>query len=308
MTFRLFVYYSAAWGGVAAFLGWIVGQLLFRDALTLKGLLVGAFVAVGVAVLDALAGGSQRDRTRLGIRAGVAVGLGAVGGLLAGLLGGLVEGLVGKLLLVVGWTLTGAAVGAATAVFDLVDAVRRKAEQRGAKHKLKTGSIGGALGGLVGGLGALGLEIVWGGLFSDADVEALWTAGSTGFMVLGASVGLAVALTQVFKRQAWLRVEASGREVLLTRTETSLGRSDACDVALTGDGVEGVHALIAREGDAWRVFDNKTPNGTLVNGQRIAAPTPLQSGDRIQVGGSVVLFEARVRPAPPPPPPAPVPA
>jgi pSer/pThr/pTyr-binding forkhead associated (FHA) protein len=73
-------------------------------------------------------------------------------------------------------------------------------------------------------------------------------------------------------------------------------------VGLFGDAaVEKVHARIKREGNQWVVADAGTPGGTLVNGQRIAAPTPLRPGDRIQVGGSTLAFDVKTKePAPAP--------
>jgi pSer/pThr/pTyr-binding forkhead associated (FHA) protein len=116
-------------------------------------------------------------------------------------------------------------------------------------------------------------------------------------------IGLAVSLTQVMLREAWVRVEAGfrpGRQLLLTKPATVIGRAESCDVGLFGDpAVEKVHARITREGERWVVSDAGTPSGTLVNGQRISGPTPLRSGDRIQVGASVLSFDVRAKePAP----------
>ena len=54
-----------------------------------------------------------------------------------------------------------------------------------------------------------------------------------------------------------------------------------------------VHARIKRRGNVWTVADAGTSSGTLLNGQVLAGPTPLHSGDRIQVGQSVLSFVAR---------------
>jgi hypothetical protein len=307
MSFRLFVYYCTAWGAAAALCGWVVGLLIQGDAqslggASLKGLALGVFVALGLGLLDALAAGSQRDLTGLSIRLFLALLIGATGGLAGGFVGqGLFQVTGGKwpALLVLGWVLTGLLVGMAPAAFDFLGAVLRNEERRGARRKLRNGLIGGTVGGLVGGVVSLMLKGVWGDVFKNADVLDLWSPSATGFVALGALIGLAVSLTQVMLREAWVRVEAGfrpGRQLLLTRPETVIGRAEKCDIGLFGDaGVEKVHAKIAREGDRWVVTDAGTPSGTLVNGQKISGPTLLRSGDRIQVGASVLTFDVRAR-------------
>ena len=39
------------------------------------------------------------------------------------------------------------------------------------------------------------------------------------------------------------------------------------------------------------VEDQKSANGTFVNGQRISTPTPLQHGDRVTFGGAEFKVE-----------------
>jgi pSer/pThr/pTyr-binding forkhead associated (FHA) protein len=54
------------------------------------------------------------------------------------------------------------------------------------------------------------------------------------------------------------------------------------------------HAEIRRESGNFIVYDNGSFNGTLINGQRISAPTPLYHEDRIElgIGGPVLRFLA----------------
>jgi predicted component of type VI protein secretion system len=118
-------------------------------------------------------------------------------------------------------------------------------------------------------------------------------------VALGACIGLAVALAQIILREAWLRVDSGfrpGRQLLLTRPETQIGRAEACDLGLFGDPtVEKVHAKILRKGNQWLLADAGTASGTMLNGQRITGPTPLHSGDRIQVGNCVLSFGTRTK-------------
>src|SRR4051794_20782542 len=96
MSFRLFIYYCAAWGACAAFIGWIAGRLLAGEpglgSASVKGLALGVIVAVGLALVDALAAASQRDFAALGVRLTLALLFGAVGGLIGGFLGQLFYG------------------------------------------------------------------------------------------------------------------------------------------------------------------------------------------------------------------------
>jgi hypothetical protein len=315
MSFRRFIYYCAMWGAAAAFFGWGMGRLIESEHTllnsALKGMWLGMFVAVGLGMLDALAAGSQRDAANLGIRLFLALLIGAVGGLGGGFLGQLMSPLIkgsewGRL---VGWTLLGMLIGLAPAAFDFLGAVIRNEDRHGARRKLRNGLIGGTIGGLVGGTVSVLLHEGWTRLFRGADAQDLWSPSATGFVALGACIGLAVALAQIILREAWVRVEAGfrpGRQVLLTRPETVIGRAESCDVGLFGDPtVEKVHARIKREGGWWIVTDAGTPAGTLVNGQRIAGPTTLHNGDRIQVGGCVLSFAVKTaEPVAPPPVPA----
>lgn len=306
MSFRLFVYYCAAWGAAAALFGWVLGRLIEGDsvllAAALQGMALGLFLAFGLGLVDALAAGSQRDTTSLGVRLTIALMVGTVGGLFGGFVGQAFYQLSRwSALLVFGWTLTGLLIGAAPCLFDFLGAVMRNEERRGARRKLRNGLIGGAVGGVIGGSLSLLLHGLWAGIFKDSEAESLWSPSATGFVALGACIGLAVSLAQVMLREAWLRVEAGfrpGRQLLLTRPETTIGRAESCDVGLFGDAaVDKVHAKIVRQGNQWLVTDSGTASGTLVNGQRLTGPTPLRAGDRIQVGNSVLAFDMKTREA-----------
>jgi hypothetical protein len=308
MSFRLFIYYCAVWGAAAAYFGWAGGRLIASDApllgAAIKGLALGVALALGLGLLDALAAGSQRDIVGLGTRLILAVLIGAIGGLVGGFLGQVLYQLSGgrwSALLIFGWTLTGLLVGAAPSAFDLLGSVLRNEDRRGARRKMRNGLIGGMVGGLAGGGVSVLLHGLWGSWFTDPDAQDLWSPSATGFVALGACIGLAVALAQIILREAWVRVEAGfrpGRQLLLTRPLIKIGRAESCDVGLFGDaGVEKVHAQIARQGNQWVLSDAGTATGTVLNGQRLAGPTPLHKGDRIQVGNSILSFDVSGREA-----------
>ena len=92
-----------------------------------------------------------------------------------------------------------------------------------------------------------------------------------GFVALGASIGLLVGMAQVFLKEAWIKVEAGfrpGREMILAKENTVIGRAEGSDIALFGDpGVEKTHASIVQVNGRFFIEDNKSPGGTFVNDQ-----------------------------------------
>jgi pSer/pThr/pTyr-binding forkhead associated (FHA) protein len=67
----------------------------------------------------------------------------------------------------------------------------------------------------------------------------------------------------------------------------SVGRSPGADIHLQHPSVSRAHAVIGRCGRAWFVRDNRSTNGTWLNGARVTSTTdtlPLRPGDLIQFG------------------------
>ncbi|MEY2985090.1 MAG: hypothetical protein RLZZ568_1707, partial [Cyanobacteriota bacterium] len=101
------------------------------------------------------------------------------------------------------------------------------------------------------------------------------------------------------KTVAWLRQLSSGEisisllspHPLQAGKEVIIGRDPSCTLALDAYRYEGVsrrHALIRpsrhSSSSLWEVVDQKSANGTYVNGNLITQPQILQSGDRIRLG------------------------
>jgi DNA-binding NtrC family response regulator len=78
--------------------------------------------------------------------------------------------------------------------------------------------------------------------------------------------------------------------------ELAIGRSATCQVRLPDDGkVSRRHArLFARSGRTF-VADLGSRNGTLLNGEKLEGEVPLQQGDRLQVGGTLFIFDPPVK-------------
>lgn len=291
MSFRLFVYYCALSASWAAFVAFAVvqvvglragGHQLLRTGLT--GALLGALLAGAVGAMDAMWNSAGRQRL---VRVGVCVGVGLVGGLIGSLGGYLLYDAL-SLPRFLGWALTGTAIGASVGAFDVGRALALGQLATSAWHKVRNGLIGGATGGLVGGLFFVLLE---------NRSSLTLTSLALGFVVLGGCIGLLTGLALVILREAWVRVETgrrAGRELILTRDDSMIGRAEGCDIGLFGDNaVERQHARIVRQGDCYVLVDAGTAGGTYLNDQRIAQPSVLRRGDRIRVGSSVLRFGER---------------
>lgn len=304
MSFRLFIYWCALCGGAGAFIGWALGRAWNVSSATLsqgiKGLFLGLALALALGLVDALWVVSPGRVFAVAGRVGIVILIGALGGLLGGLVGQALYEMGGNgFFLVLGWVIIGMLVGASLGVFDLLWLVFHGQPAGGALRKVRNGLFGGTAGGLLGGALAQALHGAWGGLFAGKPVERLWSPSSWGFVALGLCIGLLIGLAQVIFKEAWLRVEKgfrAGRELLLTKPETSIGRAETCDVGLFGDpAVERLHAVIRREGDHFVLRDTGTPGGTYVNGERVVGPRPLRSGDAIRLGRCLLRFGERQR-------------
>ena len=70
----------------------------------------------------------------------------------------------------------------------------------------------------------------------------------------------------------------------------TVGRSSDSGIVLTDPNASRNHAELSKRGDEWWVIDLGSTNGTLVNGA-LVKERRLQSGDRIKIGGSEMIFE-----------------
>jgi hypothetical protein len=301
MSFRWFVYYCATFGGCGAYVGWVLGRLPRVEhavgAAALKGLLLGVALAAALTIVDAVWNLSPGQVLEAAWRVLAGGLVGALGGFIGGALGQILYGRTQRgLFLILGWTLTGLLIGAAPGVYDLLAGLARDEDTRAARRKVGRGLLGGALGGLLGGGLYLLLRSVWRLAFRDR-ADDFWSPGATGFVALGVCIGLLIGLAQVLLTEAWVRVEAgfrAGRELILARAETTIGRAEASDIGLFGDpGVERTHARIVRDGGRFLLEDAGTPGGTFLNDRRVERPTPLRGGDFIRVGRCVLRFDER---------------
>jgi Inner membrane component of T3SS, cytoplasmic domain len=291
MSFKLYIYYCALLGGWAAFVSWTLAQGTgMRDInneylrAALVAAVVGLLVAGAIGAVDALlnAIGSQRI-----VRVLICLSIGLIGGMFGGLIGQVLHSLL-HVPFFVGWILTGAGIGASLGVYDLLRAVMQQQDMHIPFKKTLNGIYGGFLGGFLGG-GLFGL------LYPNPALPR--TDLALGLVLLGLCIGLLIGLAQVFLKEAWLKVVRgfrAGRELLLSKDETTIGRAESCDLGLFGDNtIERLHARILLQNSRYLLADAGTPGGTYLNERRISKPTPLSSGDTIRVGNSVIEFGER---------------
>ncbi|MDO8588083.1 MAG: FHA domain-containing protein [Armatimonadota bacterium] len=243
----------------------------------------GLILSFGLTVAEEMDSARARRIANYGIKAVVA---GAIGGFAAGYLAqqvytflGPLEsfGLAGQIVRrSVGWAILGAIVGAASGM------------AAGSWKKAALGLIGGLVGG---GIGGFMFDIVanplqYGGLSRLA-----------GFTCVGLGTGLAVALMQELAKQAWIVVLSGrneGREYILTKRITNIGRDELADVPLFGDtSVAKLHATVEAGPGGYLFCD--AAGGSTVNNQAAPQKT-LADGDTIRIGRFSLSFRTRGAP------------
>ena len=312
MSFRLFVYYCALMGAWAGFVGWILGQLLaprippdnasfapYILRTSLIGLFLGFAIAFGLSFLDAVFSVSLRQFGKVFLRVAAAVFIGILGGLFGSFIGGTLYFYTQwASSFVVSWTIVGFLIGTSISFFEVISSVMTGQDFWSAFKKTIKCLVGGTIGGILGGSIALTLRFL-AEKITNKDVEQLWSPSAIGFVAIGACIGLLVGLAQVILKEAWIRVEAGfrpGREMLLSKEKTSIGRAEGSDIALFGDaGVEKLHAHIVLDGGRYYLEDMKAPGGTFVNDAKVNGRAPLKGGDMIRVGKSVLRFNERAK-------------
>jgi len=294
MSFKGFIYYCALSGGWAAFIVWalvhtlaIAGRAATMNPLLsvpLTGGILGLFIGAAVGAMDALlnAVGFQRVPRVL-----LCMTIGMVGGVLSSLLGQLLHQFL-WVPVVVGWMLTGMCIGASIGMYDWLQALRANEDASIPFKKVANGIIGGLLGGLIGGLPYEYFR----------DISALSRSGLTISLVcLGTSIGLMIGLAQVVLKEAWLKIEAGfrvGREVMLSKEVTTIGRAETCDIGLFRDNtIERFHARILLRNHRYVLEDQESAAGTYLNNQRLGKPAGLKNGDLIRVGNCELRFGER---------------
>ncbi|MFL5349138.1 MAG: FHA domain-containing protein [Hyalangium sp.] len=93
-----------------------------------------------------------------------------------------------------------------------------------------------------------------------------------------------------------------GRTFPLSEAKTDLGRGTQVDLRLRDRAVSRSHARILREGSSFTLVDLDSPNGVYLNGRRVKVRTPLAEGNVIELGQTLLRFQAAVEDTAPPAP------
>jgi pSer/pThr/pTyr-binding forkhead associated (FHA) protein len=72
--------------------------------------------------------------------------------------------------------------------------------------------------------------------------------------------------------------------------EAKLGREASCALRIEDAEASREHALFRPAAGGFEVSDLGSKNGTFVNGERVSGPRALRGGDRVKVGGTVLLY------------------
>jgi hypothetical protein len=300
MSFRLFVYYSTLIGAWAALVAWALARLLAPGTAVAGAVIYTLFlaltVAFGLSLVDALWNFRPTQLLSILGRVAAAMFFALLGAAACGGLGGLVSLYAPRLIFLVVWIGLGFLVGLSISLFDTFAGLARKDVRRPLAKLLKC-VAGGTVGGLLGGGIAFVLRFYVGELLGDDGGNTLWAPTEFGFVILGGSIGLLVGLSQVFLLEAWIKVESgfrAGRDLILSRERSVIGRAEGSDIALFGDnGVEKQHALILLDHGAYYLEPLPDTPGTYINEQPVSARTKLVTGDLIRVGKSLLRFNQR---------------
>ncbi|MDH7601188.1 MAG: FHA domain-containing protein, partial [Armatimonadota bacterium] len=268
--------------GIALGIAEAVGTLSPRNAQ--RGILMGALVGAGGGVVGitlgnavynaarALSGGSPYEPS-LPANLPPEAKVPSVPGPIAFILM-----LIGRSL---GWAIIGAFIGLSQGI--ATSSIRR----------MVNGTVGGFIGG---GLGGCIFEIlVWlnkGGVANfPPELIRFISFGST-----GAAIGLFIGLAGELAKQAWLVRFVGineGKQFVLEKPETVLGRSELVDIPVFGDpDVAERHAMIVRQGERFYIEDLGSYAGTWVNDVRISKEI-LKDRDTITIGKTRFLFREK---------------
>lgn len=287
MSLGRLVYYSAVLAGWAAFLAWAATEFTVFGRLPEGILAVALAGAVGAAIgcaVNVAAGLGQGDATAVRGRALFGLAGGAIGGAVGGAVGNFAFQL--GLSRAIGWMLMGIGIG-------VIDGLQERSAS-----KLRNGLIGGAIGGLIGGL-------VFDPLVAIVGSATGMSSRATALVVLGLAVGACIGLAQVVLKEAWLTVVDGyrpGRQLILSRPVTTLGRAEYLPLAFIGPmnaGVGPEQVRISRQVDGGFMLEDHGGGAPVaINRMSITGAARLADGDVIKLGPNLIRFnERRVRSA-----------
>lgn len=82
-----------------------------------------------------------------------------------------------------------------------------------------------------------------------------------------------------------------GERYPLNMWETSIGRSNSCDIVVGYDTVSRFHAVISRRIDGWYIYDLLSKSGIEINGKKADKKATVRNGDILTFGQMQYKFE-----------------
>jgi hypothetical protein len=279
------MYYYAVLGAIGGLIGWRLSDLggFFNHpniyiASVLRGAALGLSIGFAIGFAEAIL---SRSILR-GLRsAAITAVIGLVAGAIALPLSELVFTSVGGNIWgrALGWAIFGALVGLADSI-------------TGGSQMWK-GALGGLIGGLIGGVL---LELV-SRQFRDPLLGKV-----AGLMILGASVGIFIALIIVALSHTWLEVRSGklqGTEFILDKFLPEKGHAAIlgsnvmkCDIALPDVDMAPQHARLKGAGTYFSLQDMSVGKGTFVNGRKIEKHQ-LRDRETIRLGSTELVYHEK---------------
>ena len=285
MTRQMRLYYYGVLGAIGGAISWQISNLIglsFFTNVYLSEIAVGAMIGFCIGLLIGVAEGISTRNPVVAIRGGlISGGLGLVGGAIGLPLAEYLFQLVGGEAWArsIGWGFFGLMIGLACSATS--------------GSQVWKGAVGGILGGVLGGM-LLESARNW---LSDPLLGK-----AAGLLLLGASVGVFIALIVFLLSKAWLQVASGklkGTEFILDKFLRAEGPaafigSDAlkADIVLPDPDVAPQHAMLKGVGTHISIKD-MSREGTFVNNQKVEQGT-LRNKQTIRVGNTqLVYFEKR---------------
>ena len=83
----------------------------------------------------------------------------------------------------------------------------------------------------------------------------------------------------------------TGERHPLNMWETSIGRSNSCDIIIRYKAISRTHAVLSRRIDGWYIYDLGSKHGIKINGRRVNEKGTLSNGDRITLANMDFRFD-----------------
>jgi len=94
----------------------------------------------------------------------------------------------------------------------------------------------------------------------------------------------------------YFKPDGGRKDIPLGKSNVVIGRRPDCDIRVPEIGVSRRHCELVAAGEALKVRDLDSSNGTYVNGERVAEKA-VSPGDHIQIGSVVLIVQIDGQPA-----------